>query len=215
SGGSVHGRGLDARARHAAKADLVVGDPKRDQRYADGGRPEPTHRDREEREIDDREGRYRRDVRAEHARHVTEPPRVPVRRRTYELPDVEPGQDHPENTEDHRNDAEPLPRRAGPDQPEDHQRRAHGERHERGGPVDRHGSLPPVGALAPEYPIARERQVEAEDGQERQKDLRPPQRENDGGRRDHRHRPEVGLAPAPVRSAALHGEHGYRRQAQG
>src|SRR6266566_9186135 len=155
--------GLDARAWRPAEADLVVGDPERDQRCADDGRPEPAHGDREEREIDDREGRHRRDVRSEHARHVSEPPRVPVRRRTYELPDVEPREDHPADSEDDRDDAEPLPARARPNEPEHRQRGAHGKGHESGRPVDRDWAVPLTGALARERPIARERLVEAED----------------------------------------------------
>jgi len=69
--------------------------------------------------------------------------------------------------------------------------------------------------LARDGAIAAERHVEAEDGQQRQEDLRAPERQGDGRHRDDRHRPEIDLAPEPMRAAALHGEHRQRRENEG
>ena len=153
------------------------------------------------------------DVRAEHPGHVAEPPRTAVRRRANELHDVESGEGRPQRSEDDRHDAEPLPTGPRPDQPEHDQRGAHGDRHERGRPVERAGAL--TWPLARDGAIAAERHVEAEDGQQRQEDLRAPERQGDGRHRDDRHRPEIDLAPEPMRAAALHGEHRQRRENEG
>src|SRR5881409_3260157 len=80
----------------APKAAAIVADPEGDQRGPDDRRPEPAHGDRQEAEVDDGEGGHRGDVRAEHAAHVREPPGALVRGRPDELPEVDPGQHHPE-----------------------------------------------------------------------------------------------------------------------
>src|SRR5262249_37002217 len=75
--------------------------------------------------------------------------------------------------------------------------------------------LPLARSLASQHAIARERHVEAEDREQREEDLRTPEREHDRGRRDHGHRPEVDSAPAAMSPSAFHREHRERRQAEG
>src|SRR3989454_10535267 len=122
--------------------------------------------------------RSRGDVGTEHPRHVVEPPLVAVRGWPRELPEVEPGEDHADTAEDHRHDAHALPRGAGLEHAEDRQRCARREGHDRRGPVERARVRPLARALAKERTIPRERRVEAEHGEESQKDDGAPDGED-------------------------------------
>ncbi len=84
-----------------------------------------------------------------------------------------------------------------------HQRRARRERDPGGGPVERRRALAEIGALAIEHAVAGERRIEAEHSRQDEEQDRPPEADDDGGRRNHRHGPEVDLAPSPVSRAAL------------